>query len=330
MKPITALFLLLFPATLTAQFAGAPFRIGHSAYAASMGNAMVATSEAGMSGFNPALAANNGSRQVELSSGVLAFDRSLSAITFSTPLPPVAGLTIGLVYSGVGEFDGRTVSGYPTERFSIYEARVFTQFGIRVGKQTQLGAGVSFTMADYGNNVNPATSVGLDLGLRRQVSDRLALGLTAQDLIASYTWNTQDLWGTIGSNQQVDRFPLRLKAGLEYKVRPDVLHVVAETERRVLFSSTTVTSVSTSLGEPVIVREVVDVTNAETLFRLGGQWHAHERFHVRMGIQSDARLSGGFSLLLPLDRFAPSIDYSLSSEPSGFSSIHQFALRFQL
>lgn len=330
MKPLFTTLLLLVPMLTQGQFAGAPFRIGHSPYAASMGNALVATSDAGMSYFNPALAANAGRRQVELSSAVMTFDRSLSAITFTTPLPPKAGLTIGLVYSGVGEFDGRTVSGYPTKVFSIFEAQIFTQFGIRIGTDTQLGAGVKFSMADYGNNVDPAMSVGLDIGLRRRLSERLALGLAAQDMIGSYTWNTQDLWGTIGSNQQVDQFPMRLKAGLEYIVRPDELTLYAETERRVLFSSYTETNVSTSLGEPIVFSETVDVTNAETLFRLGGQWAAHERFHVRMGYQSDSRLSGGFSLKLPQNRFSPSIEYSLSSEPSGFSSIHQFALRFQL
>jgi hypothetical protein len=330
MKHVLTILMLFLPVLVVGQFAGAPFRVGHSPYAASMGNAMVATSDAGMSYFNPALAANSKRRQIELSSAVMTFDRSLSAITFTTPLPPVAGLTIGLVYSGVGEFDGRTLSGYPTDVFSIYEAQIFTQFGIRIGKNTQMGAGVKVSMADYGNNVDPAMSVGLDIGLRRRLSDRLAFGLTAQDMIGSYTWNTQDLWGTIGSNQQVDQFPLRLKAGLEYIVRPDELTLYAETERRVLFASYTETSVSTSLGEPIIFTETVDVTNAETLFRFGGQWAAHERFHVRMGYQSDSRLSGGFSLRLPDNRFSPSIEYSLSSEPSGFSSIHQFALRFHL
>lgn len=330
MKLTLILFLVAIPTLVTAQFAGAPFRVGHSAYAASMGNAMSASGDAGMGYFNPALAANPGSRQVELSSAVMAFDRTLSAVTFTTPLPPAAGLSIGLVYSGVGDFDGRTVSGYPTETFSIYEAQIFTQFGIRIGKHTQMGAGVKLSMADFGNKVDPAMSVGLDIGLRRQLSDRLALGLTAQDMIGSYTWNTQDLWGTIGSNQQIDAFPLRLKAGLEYIVRPEALTLYAETERRILFSSYDVTSVSTSLGEPILFTESVDVTNAETLFRLGGQWAAHERIHIRMGYQSDARYSGGFSLMLPQMRFAPSVEYSLSSEPSGFSSIHQFALRFQL
>lgn len=326
------LFILLvaIPTLVTAQFAGAPFRVGHSAYAASMGNALTASGDAGMGYFNPALAANPGGRMLELSSAVMAFERSLSAITFTTPLPPAAGLTIGLVYSGVGEFDGRTVSGYPTDIFSIYEAQVFTQFGIRIGKNTQIGAGVKLSMADYGNKVDPAMSVGLDIGLRRRLTERFAFGLAAQDMIGSYTWNTQDLWGTIGSNQQVDQFPMRLKAGFEYIVRPDELTLYAETERRVLFSSYTETSISTSLGEPIVFTETVDVTNAKTLFRLGGQWVAHERFHVRMGYQSDTRLSGGFSLRLPQNRYSPSIEYSLSSEPSGFSSIHQFALRFKL
>lgn len=330
MKHLLTIVLSIVPILAQAQFSGAPFRIGHSPFAASMGNAMVATSDVGMSVFNPALAANAESKHIEISSAIMAFDRSLSAITFSTPLPPAAGLTIGLVHSGVGEFDGRTLSGYPTERFGIYEAQLFTQFGIRIGKSTQLGAGVKFTVADYGNNVNPATSVGLDIGLRRVVSNRLAFGLTAQDLIASYTWNTQKLWGTVGSNQQVDRFPMRLKAGLEYVVRPDVVTAYAEAEQRILFSSYTRTQVSTSFGEPLILSETVNVTNSQTLFRFGGKWLAHDRFHIRLGYQSDTRLSGGFSLRLPMDRYAPAIDYSYSPEPSGLSSIHRFALRFQL
>jgi hypothetical protein len=330
MKHVLTTLMLLVPMLSQAQFAGAPFRVGHSPYAASMGNAMVASGDAGMGYLNPALAANPGRRQVELSSAVMTFDRSLSAITFTTPLPPVAGLTIGLVYSGVGEFDGRSVSGYPIDRFSIYEAQVFTQFGIRIGKNTQLGVGLKLSIADYGNKVEPATSVALDLGLRRRLTDQLAIGLTVQDIIGSYTWNTQDLWGTVGSNQQVDAFPLRLKAGLEYIVRQDKLTLYAEAERRILFSSYDKTSISTSLGEPIVFTETVDVTNAETFFRIGGQWAAHDLIQVRMGVQSDARLSGGFSLRLPQIPNGTSIDYSMSSEPSGFSHIHQFAVRFQL
>ncbi len=330
MKLTLFLLLIAIPTMVTAQFAGAPFRIGHSAYAASMGNALTASGDAGMSYFNPALAANAGSKQVELSTAAMAFDRKLSAISFTTSLPPTAGLTIGLVYSGVDGFDGRTVSGYPTERFGIYEAQIFTQFGIRIGQKTQIGAGIKFSMADYGNNVDPATSVALDIGLRRQLTPSTAFGITVQDLIGSYTWNTQELYGTVGSNQQIDKFPLRLKAGLEYVHAPTGLTTYAELERRALFASYSSTSVSTSLGTPIIVTEQLNVTNAATIARIGGQWSAHDRIRLRLGYQSDSRISGGFSLLLPHDRFAPSLDYTLATEPAGISLIHQIAFRFQL
>lgn len=330
--PILILF-LAWSAPLLAQsgqFAGAPFRVGHSAYAMSLGNAMTASGNPAMSYFNPALAASAQSKQIEVSTALMSFDRTLSGLTFTTNLPPAAGLTIGLVHSGVSDFDGRTLSGYPTERFGIYEAQIFTHFGIRVGEKTQLGVGIKFSMADYGNNVDPATSVSLDLGMRRQVADNVAWGITAQDLIGSYTWNTQELWGTVGSNQQIDKFPTRLKTGLEYTIDPINVVAYGELERRVLFASYDEVSLSTSLGEPFVVRETVDISNKEDVFRFGAEWFAHERVRVRAGWQSDDRWATGFSLIIPLDRYIPVIDYTVASEPGRVSILHQFAFRFQL
>jgi len=312
------------------QFAGAPFRVGHSAYAMSLGNAITASGNAGMSYFNPALAASAGAKHAELSTALMSFDRKLSGLTFTTNLPPVAGLTIGLVHSGVSNFDGRSLSGYPTKRFGIYEAQVFTQFGIRAGENTQLGVGIKFSMADYGNNVDPATSVSLDLGMRRQLTQNAAFGITVQDIIGSYTWNTQDLWGTVGSNQQVDKFPMRLKTGLEYQIKPFNMVAYGELERRVLFASYENVSLSTSLGEPFVIRETVDITNKEDFLRLGAEWFAHERLRVRAGWQSDDRWAAGFSLIIPLERYIPVIDYTVASEPGRVSILHQFAFRFQL
>lgn len=333
MRILTLLFLLAMSAPMMAQsgqFAGAPFRVGHSAYSMSLGNAVTASNNPAMSYFNPALVASADRKQLEFSTALMSFDRKLSGLTFTTNLPPKAGLTIGLVHSGVSQFDGRTLSGYPTERFDIYEAQLFTQFGIRAGKNTQLGVGIKFSMADYGNNVDPATSVSLDLGMRRQLTENAALGITVQDIIGSYTWNTQDLWGTVGSNQQVDNFPMRLKTGLEYQIKPFNVVAYGELEQRVLFASYEKVGLSTSLGEPFVIRETVDITNKEDFLRLGAEWFAHERLHVRAGWQSDDRWAAGFSLYIPLERYIPVIDYTVASETGFVSILHQFAFRFQL
>ena len=73
------------------------------------------------------------------------------------------------------------------------------------------------------------------------------------------------------------------------------------------------------------------------MLKLGGTWHAHERFTLRAGYRiTDTQVTGsgsistGFSVHLPFDNFAPSFDYAFISEPYGISNIHVFALRLHL
>src|SRR5690606_40281909 len=91
------------------SYAGAPLRLGASASATGFGNAGVAGSDLHQAELNPALSAFITDRELELSSAVLRFDRSLHSIRLRTALPPSAGLTIGFTYAGVDGFDGRKV-----------------------------------------------------------------------------------------------------------------------------------------------------------------------------------------------------------------------------
>lgn len=329
---ILLLLIVSVPTIVTGQdgsFAGAPFRVGHSPYGRAMGNALTASDNALFAYHNPATASLANQRSVEMARSVMAFDRSISTFTLASPLPPSAGLALGIIFSQVDGFDGRTVSGYPTGSFGIYEAQFFTAFGIRIGPKTQIGAGIKISLADYNSSVTAATAVGLDLGLRRQLSDRSVLAISVQDLVAAYTWNTQELYGTVGANQTVDAFPTRLRAGYLRHLPGWNLTVSMEAERQIQAATYDhVTTGASTGGRPV--RRTVDIRTTRDMARAGFEWRAHSLVHLRAGYDSQDKWAVGIGLPLPVDRYFPSIDYTVLSEHPGLPLTHQLALRIRL
>ncbi len=320
------------------SYAGAPFRMGASASATGFGNAGVAGGDVHQADANPALSAFNTEPGIELSSAALRFDRSLHGIRLRTVLPPSAGLTIGFTYAGVGDFDGRTVSGYPTGRFGISEMQLAAAFGIRVSDRTRLGAGMRISRADYGNATRPPTGVGLDLGLVRELGTHTRIGIAVTDLIAAYTWDTQELYGTLGSRQQKDRFPTRIKLGVTHRFEPQALLLAVDLEQRVVHATFESRELNTDLGQPFERVVLSETTNAIRQMRTGLSWQAHDQVVVRGGwqvedlgeIAGSDRISFGFTLDIPQVKRLPVLDYAFSTEAGGFSSFHQFAFRFSL
>lgn len=330
---IPLLLLLMTPALVAAQdgsYAGAPFRVGHSPYGRAMGNAFTASAGAEGAYHNPANAAVSERKSAEFARSVMAFDRSVSSAVFHTALPPTAGLAVGVVYAAVDGFDGRTVSGYPTGAFGIYEAQVFTAFGIRVGAKTRIGAGVKVSLADYNDQVDAATAVGLDIGLRRDLSERTVVGFAVQDLVAAYTWNTQDLYGTVGANQVVNAFPTRLRAGIRHVWPVWNLAGHLEGERRVQTATFTRERLSTAFGEPRIVRTEAETRNTQDFIRAAVEWSPSGRISLRGSLDSQGVWAAGIGLPLPVDTYLPILDYTVLSERDGIPLTHQIALRIRL
>jgi hypothetical protein len=312
------------------SYAGAAFRVGHSPYGRAMGNAFTASAGAEGAYHNPANAAISDRKSAEFARSLMAFDRSISSAAFHTSLPPTAGLSIGVVYAAVDGFDGRTVSGYPTGTFGIYEAQVFTAFGIRIGKRSSIGAGVKVSLADYNNQVDAATAVGIDLGFRREWTDRTIIGVSVQDLVAAYTWNTQELYGTVGANQVVNAFPTRFRVGIRHTWTNLNLAGHLEAERRVQTSTYTRERLSTELGDPRIIRTETETRNAQDHLRGAVEWSPVERFHIRGSMDSQGVWAVGFGLTLPVETYLPILDYTLLSERDGIPLTHQIALRIRL
>ncbi len=315
--------LILNTAVVLAQsggYSGSFQRMGFGPRGMAIGNAMTAVTGEGVYGYyNPAHAAAAARRrQLDISTTIMEFDRNLNMANAHFHLPPAAGIGIYLLHAGVSDIDGRSSSGYHTGTLSTNEFQLGTQFGLRFHERIQGGIGLKLNMARYHEELDSATSFGIDLGLKANITDRITTGFVVQDLLASYQWHASELYGDDFNRASNHHFPVRLKTGTAFQLHETLL-LATEIERRIHRPETADNAINT------------------TFLRAGVSYRMHERFTFRSGIRihqpgSDpvSALSAGFSIHLPFDRFSPSIDYTFAEETNKVANLHVFALRLLL
>lgn len=307
-----------FPVHSSAQpsgYAGSFSRIGFGPRGMAMGNALLATGEEGIYGYyNPALAALiKDGNQLDLTTALMSFERNLHGLNATFALPPTAGINIALLNANLGGIDGRTTSGYFTEELETHEYQLLSSFGIRLHEKISAGIGIKLTLADYHNELSNAWSTGFDLGLLYAVNQSLSLGFVAQDLLASYAWTSSELYGGESQAESTEKFPAKFSLGGTYHWQQKLL-------------------LAMNMG--LLTHDGISYKQ----LKLGTSWNLHERITLRAGWQIDDlaqiktsnRPSTGFSLHLPFDNLAPSIDYAFLLEPNQISSMHIFGLRLNL
>ncbi len=318
-------------------FAGASQRIGYDPISMSMGNAMTAvTSEGIFAYYNPALAAIKLDYiQTNLTVSSLSFDRIHQTAGVAFQLPPSAGLSINLTRTGVTDIDSRTLSGYPNGEFSTSEYQLHTAFALRMSSKVNAGVGFKINYANYHNDLDPATSVGLDLGILYQINTNLNFAFAIQDLLAEYRWNSADLYGQAQSRTVVNKFPTRFKWALAYQ--KETFSISTEYEIQALSSEANQEEIFIANGRPTLISSITELKTNAQQFRLGGSWDAHERVTLRAGYQipdlSDSQswgASSGFSVHLPFDTFSPSVNYAFVIEPNQVSNMHVFSIILRL
>lgn len=340
---LLAILLLLLPLSFSmAQsggFSGAFSRMGFGPRGMAMGNALGALPEEGVyAHYNPALAAFVGNNQIDMSTALMSFDRSLHALNVTFPLPPNAGLNIGLLNAGVTDIDGRTSSGYHTEYLSTHEYQLFAGFGINISPKVKAGASVKLHMADYHDDISNATGAGFDLGIIAEPTSSWRLGFAVQDMISEYSWNTVELYGSEQGHSRNDPVPVRFRLSTSYFLLNKDLAVSSEFEVQRQSAEYQRRQVASGSIPPQSITSTDDVLTSSQLFRVGVTWNAHERITLRGGweimdleyTRETQKFSTGFSVHLPYDALNPSVDYAYVREPMGISGIHVMALRFSL
>lgn len=340
---LIALLLLAVPVSdslaQSGGFSGAFTRMGFGPRGMAMGNALGTVSQEGIyAHYNPALAAYTVGNQIDMSTALMSFDRSLNAINATFPLPPNAGLNFGLINANVYDIDGRTSSGYHTDYLSTHEFQLFAAFGLNISPRVKVGASVKLHLASYHEEISNATGAGFDLGFIVEPTSSWRIGFAIQDLISEYNWDTTPLYGTLGGRSQNNPFPTRFRFSSSYLLSDLDLLLSSEYEIQLQNAEYQRTNIASGSVPPQNRTRLDDVTTSSQLFRIGAAWSAHERITLRGGwevmdlefVEETHKISAGFSVHLPYDALRPSIDYTFVREPLGIAGIHVLALRLSL
>ena len=319
-------------------FAGASSRIGYGPRGLSMANAFTATTSEGIYPYyNPALSAEViGFKQFDLAVSSMAFDRVFQTVGGNFRLPPNAGISFGIIRTGVKNIDERSLSGYPLGEFNTSEYQLFSAFGVQFNSKFNAGISFKLSYANYHEDLSPSTSVGVDLGILYKLNKSLNFGFTIQDMFANYTWNSNDLYNTAQSRNVVNTFPTRFKWALSYQ--NNTFTLASEFEVQSYISEVTRKEIFIEGNSGTTILETIDeISTSSGIFRVGGSWKAHERFALRGGYRitdttnsGSGSLTAGFSVNLPFDMLSPSIDYAFVMEPYNVANMHVFALRLHL
>ncbi len=287
---------------------------------------------------NPALAPYQVGQAVELSAAALSFDRQWQAVQIGAPLRPRAGIAAGVVHAGVSNIDGRDQSGYPTGTLQTDEYAFFVAFGIRLSNRVSGGLGLRLYRSEAFEGVTPPTTVGVQLGLAARLSNRLSVGLVADDLFARYEWNAS----AAGAGAATDPFPRRVTAGAAYGLGTRASgrsrgSVSADVELMTLGQDVTTPGGTVIVGSTIGTDdETNDYTRARVRGRVGGELWLADLFAVRAGVDrlgsdlSAARPALGFALRQRFTDLDARIDYTAALEPYGTGILHMATVRLGL
>ena len=331
------LALLAVPVAASAQSAGSFARMGFGARGIAMGGALVADAFGDASPYyNPALTPFTSRQHLEASAALLSLDRELQFLQFAAPLRPRAGIAVGLIHAAVTGIDGRNGSGYHTQEYRTDEFAGFLTFGTKLGNRVSAGLGFQLFRSDLLEGLKAETSIGLDLGLTARVTEALWLGLTVEDVLARYSWDTSGLYGDAGKTT-TDRFPVRLRVGAAYQVPGLDARVTAEYESQVRPAEWRQRSFELVGDAPSETTTVETLQMQAHQFRLGGEYRLAEPFTVRAGLDrlgtdglGGTRPSFGFMVEQPVGSLTFRGEYAFLAERYDAGTTHVITMRVYL
>ncbi len=286
-------------------YAGNYLHNGIDARSIAMGNALTAGSNLSFPAYyNPALVASVSEKIILFTHQFLTLGRRQSAISITTPLPPIGGLSVGWIGAGVNAIDGRNLAGAKTDDLSAAENAFLISFGIAPNKKLQIGGNVKILQNQLpnidGNIVG--NGVGFDFGALYNYNNKLKFAVVLKDINSAYQWSNQSA-GDLGRIYK-DKFPLQVRAGANYTITTLILAV--------------------DIGAYFIDRKYLDYEH-----RIGAEYVYDQNYYFRIGLQ-DKMIAFGIGLKRQqLNKFTALIDYAIVVEPvAGLKQIISYAINF--
>ncbi len=332
MRHFLLCLLCLLPQLVVAQTAGHIGRMGFGSRGIAVGNSLAGDASGLASPFyNPALAPYVNAQSLALSAALMTNDRQLQFVELRTPLKPLAGLTAGLIHTGVQNIDQRDLSGYHTGMASTNEYVFFGAFGVRVGKKASIGVGLQLFRNDLHSDLPTTQTLGLDIGLGVQILSSVHVGIVLDDLLAKYRWDPLSSNG----GGTTDEFPTRLRIGASWTLMEGRLILLGEYESmfsrrdlrepRVIFGGST----------PQQTFDTRELTLHAMQFRLGAEYSLVPSLVIRAGMgrleeisRGGPRPSAGFMIEQSLGLLLTHAAYTFVVEPYALGTMHLISLRF--
>ncbi|MGE5364644.1 MAG: hypothetical protein ACM3SM_10970 [Bacteroidota bacterium] len=301
--------------------AGAFSRMGFGARGIGLGNAASAITEGSLvSYYNPALPVFQKNNSAILGYSFLSLDRKLNFVSFTrkfeffsdkdtlkTKPASTAGLSFGVINSGVSKIDGRDNQGFKTEELSTSENQFFFSVSNKFSDKLAIGISIKFFYYKLYTDIS-SSGIGLDLGALYSFSKNLKMSLMLADLNSKYKWDTSPVYEQQGRNTE-DKFPTLKKIGFSY-----------------------------SFDNPAIIAAVeLESSNAGTnILRIGTEYRIIDELTVRAGLDkwnlnnSDDKIrpAAGFSLYRSFGSVRMAVDYAFSSDTYSPSDHHIVGLNF--
>jgi hypothetical protein len=293
---------------------GAFSRMGFGARGMGMGNALSAVTEGNLvSYYNPALSVFQQDNSFQTSYSFLSLDRSLNFLNFtrrfdfysskdSSKVPSgTAGVSVGIINSGVRNIDGRDNDGNKTGELTTSENQFFVGFANKFSKKFALGISVKVYYYKLYEQIT-STGVGLDIGALYILNKHWNISFMLADLNSQYKWDTSPIYNEQGSTS-TNKFPTLKKIGTSY----------------------------TNDEYGIIVSAELESSNGGTNILRGGiEYNIFKDLYLRGGIDqvnlsnSDYPVnpSLGFSYFKSFDNIRVGVDYAFVVEPYSSQDRH--------
>ncbi|WP_290663064.1 hypothetical protein [Ignavibacterium sp.] len=323
------IFFLIFGTTLSSQpkFSemsvkpGAFSRMGFGPRGIGMGNGLSALTEGNLVAYyNPASSVFQEGNSFQTGYSFLSLDRALNFINFTRRFEfrsskaenlgkpaSVAGLSAGIINSGVSKIDGRDNNGIKTKELSTSENLFFLAVANKFSDKFALGLTVKFYYYKLYEEIT-STGVGFDFGAIYKLNENFNFSLMLVDLNSKYKWDTSPIYGQQGLSSE-NEFPVLKKFGIRYNNPEHKFLLAAEFE-------------NSNVGTNII--------------RLGGEYNIFEGLFLRAGIDQlnlsnddwAVKPAAGFSYFYNPDGYTIGIDYAFMLEPYSSSDRHIIGLNF--
>lgn len=291
-------------------------RMGFGARGIGMGNSLSAVKEGNLVAYyNPALASFQEGNSFQTSYSILSLDRSLNFLNYTrkfefgkietedgnTRARSVAGVSVGIINSGVSNIDARDAQGISTGTLSTSENQFFIAVSNKFSEKLALGIAFKFYYYKLYEEFT-STGLGFDIGALYSFNEQLTFSFVMRDINSKYSWDSGKIYGQSG-RQSKDKFPLLTKIGASYKFTDPKLVVAVEFEN----------------------------TNASAKYLRGGiEYNIYSDLYLRTGIDRlnisntdvPVKPSFGFSYFYMLNSYRLGIDYAFVIEPYSSSDQH--------